>query len=97
MSGEDITRVIAYSKRRRDIAHDNVMHLEEVIADLEAKPALTDDDCILLNHIAGKLHVQMYNGEFHKHHYWLIDNSDGEVHSSKRLSLQLVNSFVNVC
>ena len=50
---------------------------KEEIADLEAKPALTDDDRTLLDHIAGKL--QMYDGEFHKHHYRLIDNSDGEV------------------
>ena len=55
MSAEDIARVIAYSKRQRDIAHDNAIHLEEEIADLEAKPALTDDDCTLLDHTAGKL------------------------------------------
>ena len=63
--------------RRRDVAHDNAMHLDEEIADLEGKPALTDDNRILLDHIAGKL--QMYDSEFHKYHYRLVDCSNDEV------------------
>ena len=53
------------------------MHLEEEIVDLEGKPALTDDNRILLDHIADKL--QMYDSEFYKHHYRLVDNSYDEV------------------
>ena len=78
MSTEDIVKVIAYSKRRRDVAHDNAMHLKEEIADLKCKPALTDDDRILLDDKASKL--QMYDSEFHKlYHYKLVDCSDNEV------------------
>ena len=53
------------------------MQFEEEIADLEGKPALTDDECIILNHIAGKL--QPYNSEFHKYHCRLVDYIDVEV------------------
>ena len=64
MSTEDIIKVIAYSRRWRNIAHDNAIHLEEEIADLEGKPAMTDDERIIFDHIAVKL--EMYNSEFHK-------------------------------
>ena len=43
MSTEDIIKVITYSKRQRDVTHDNAIHLEEEISDLEGKPAFTDD------------------------------------------------------
>ena len=39
MSTEDIIKVIAYSI----LTHDNAIHLEEEISDLEGKPAFTDD------------------------------------------------------
>ena len=43
MSTEYIIKVITFSKKQRDVAHDNAMQFEEEIADLEGKPALTDD------------------------------------------------------
>ena len=52
------------------------MQFKEEIADLEGRPALTDDEHIL-DHIAGKL--QMYDSEFHKYHYRLVDYMDDEV------------------
>ena len=61
VSTEDIVKVITYSKRQRDIAHDNAIHLKEEIADLEGMSALTDNEGIILDHIAGKL--QVYNSE----------------------------------
>ena len=66
MFTEDTIKVIAYSKKRKDVAHDNAIHLEEEIADLEGKLGLTDGECIILDHIASKL--QMYDSEFHKLH-----------------------------
>ena len=53
------------------------MYLEEEIADFEGKPALTDDDRIKLDHIAGKL--QMYDSEFCKYHYRSVDYIEDEV------------------
>ena len=54
MSTEDIIKLIAYSKRRRDVAHDNAIHLEEEIGDLEGKPAVTDEDRIILDQASYK-------------------------------------------
>ena len=51
MSAEDIIKVITFSKKRRDITHDNTMQFEQEIADLEGKPALTDDEHVILDHI----------------------------------------------
>ena len=79
MSTEDIIKLIAFSKKRRNVAHVNAMQFEEEIADLEGKPALTDDErtCIILDHITGKL--QMYNSEFHEYHYRLVDYSTDQM------------------
>ena len=52
-STEDIIKVIAYSQKWRDIAHDNSMHLEEETADHEGKFGLTDDERITLDHTVG--------------------------------------------
>ena len=38
---------------------------------------MTDDEHIILNHIASKL--QMYDSEFHKHHCRLMDRIDNAV------------------
>ena len=38
---------------------------------------MTNDKCIILDHTAGKL--LMYDSEFHKYHYRLIDFMDEEV------------------
>ena len=70
MSTEDIIKVIAYSQKRRDVAHDNAMRFEEDIADFEGKLGLTNGERVILDHIASKLH--MYNSEFHKQHYSLV-------------------------
>ena len=77
MSTEDIVKVIAHSKRQRNITQDNTIYLEEEIADLDGKPALSDDERIILDRIAGKL--QMYDSEFQKCHYRLVHYIDDEV------------------
>ena len=51
--------------------------MEEDIADFEVKLGLTDGKCVILDHIASKL--QMYDAEFHKHHYRLVDCIDNVV------------------
>ena len=70
---EDIERVIVHSKKRRDIALNGVIRLEENIADLEEKLVLTDGDRVTLEYVANKL--QMYDAQFHEHHYKLVDPS----------------------
>ena len=77
MSTEEIVKVIAYSERQRNVVHDNAIHLEEEIADLEGKPAFRDDKRIILDQIAGKL--QTCDSEFHKYHYRLADYTDDGV------------------
>ena len=54
---EDITRVILHSKKYRDIVLISVIHLEEVIAELEEKLVWTDGECVTLDYVASKLHV----------------------------------------
>ena len=77
MSAEDITRVNVQSKKRREIAMNGVIRLEENIASLEEKIALTDGDRFTLEYVASKL--QMFDAEFHEHHYKLVDLIDGSV------------------
>ena len=51
----------------------------------EGKLDLKDGECVILDHIANKL--QMYNAEFHEHHYKLVDciNDSGEVKAQRRI------------
>ena len=86
MSTEEIIKVhvIAYSKKRRGVTHDNAMCFEEEIADFEEKLSLTDGERVILDHIASKL--QMYDSEFHQHHYRLVDCIDNVV----KLELQQI-------
>ena len=71
---EDIARVIAHSKKRKDVALYGVIHFVENIPDLEEKLPLTDGKYVTLNYVANKL--QKYDAEFHEHHYKLIDLID---------------------
>ena len=71
---EDITRVIVHSQKSRDVALNGVIRLEENIADLEWKLVLTDGERVTLDYVANKL--QMFDAEFHKHHYKLVDLID---------------------
>ena len=71
MSNEDIAKVIAYSKKRRDVALTRVIRLEDYIAELEDKPPLTNGERVTLEYVAKKLKI--YDAEFHDHHYWLLD------------------------
>ena len=73
---EDITKVIVHSKKRREVALNGVIRLEENIAELEEKLPLTDGERVTLDYVAHKL--QMFV-EFHKHHYKLIDLIDDSV------------------
>ena len=59
MSAEDIARLIAHSKKGRDVA------------EFEDKLPLSDGDRVTLNYVAKKL--QIHNAEFHQHHYKLLD------------------------
>ena len=52
---EDITRVIVHFKKRRDVALNGVIHLEENIAELEGKLVLTDGERVTLDSVASKL------------------------------------------
>ena len=45
--------------------------MEESIADFEGKLGLKDDKHVILDHIANKL--QVYDAEFCKHHYGLVN------------------------
>ena len=74
---EDITMVIVCSRKCRDVALNGVVRLEENIADLEGKLVLTDGKRVTLNYVANKLH--MFDAEFHKHHYKLVDCIEGSV------------------
>ena len=51
---ENITRVIVHSKKRRNITLNNVVRLEENIAELEGKLVLTDGECVTLNYVANQ-------------------------------------------
>ena len=77
MSAEDIVKVIVHSNKLRDITHANATRLKEGIADIEGKLGLTDGKRVILYHIASKL--QMYDTEFHKHRYRLVDRIDNVV------------------
>ena len=68
---EDIAKVFAYSKKHRNVALNGVIRLEENIDDLEEKLALTDGKRVTLEYVANKL--QMFDAEFHEHHYKSID------------------------
>ena len=68
---EDITRVIVRSLKRRDVALNSVLCLEENIADPERKLVLTDGERVTLDYVANKL--QMFDAKFHEHHYKLVD------------------------
>ena len=59
----DITKVIAHSRKCRDIALNSVICLEENIPDLEGKLDLLNSEHVILDHITNKL--QMYNVKIH--------------------------------
>ena len=63
MSTEGILKVIAYSKKRRDVTHDNAMHFKREITDFEGKLDLTNGERVIRDHITSKL--QIYDSEFH--------------------------------
>ena len=69
MYTDDITKVIVHSLKRRDIALNSVIHLEERIVDFERMLDLTDGERVTFDYIANKL--WMYDAEFHEHHYKL--------------------------
>ena len=77
IKSEDITRVIVRSQKCKDVALNGVIHLEENIADLERKFVLTDGERVTHDYIANKL--LMFDAEFHKHHYKLVDLINGFV------------------
>ena len=74
---EDITRVIVRSQKHRDVALNSVIRLEENIADLERQVVLTDGEHVTFDYVANKL--QMFDAEFHEHHYKLVDLINGSV------------------
>ena len=74
MSAEDIARLIAHSKKRRDVALKGVIRLEDNIAELEDKLPLSDGERVTLDYVANKL--QMHDAEFHNHDYKLLDLVD---------------------
>ena len=79
----DITKVITHSRKHRDIALNGVIRLEENVENFEGKLDLTESEGVIFNHIANKL--QVYNAEFHEHHYRLVDRND----DSRELEAQL--------
>ena len=74
-----------HSSEHRDIALNGVIHLEKNIGDFEGKLDLTDGECVTLEHVANKL--QMYDAEFHEHHYKLVDCIDdsGKLEAQQRI------------
>ena len=59
----DIIKVIAHSRKSRNITLNSVICSEENIADFKGKLDLTGGKRVILYHVANKL--QMYNAEFH--------------------------------
>ena len=47
--------------------------------DFEEKLDLTDGECVILDHIHVASKLQMYDAEFHKHHYRFVDCIDDAV------------------
>ena len=88
---EDIAKVITYSKRCRDIALNGVICLEDNIANLEEKLVLTDGEGVILDHVANKL--QLFDAEFHEHHYKLMDFIEDSVELK---ALQKSSMIMNV-
>ena len=103
MSAEGIAKVIAHSKKRRDIALRGVIRLEDNIAELEDKLPLSDGERVTLDYLANKL--QMYDAEFHDHHYKLLDLIDDSVElvelqnildGHERLNINLFTRITNI-
>ena len=93
---ENITKVIVRSQKHSNVALNSVIRLEENIADLERKLVLTDGERVTLDYVANKL--QMFDAEFHEHHYKLGDLIDGlvELEAQQRIfddhECQMINS-----
>ena len=64
---------------------NGVIRLEENIADLEGKLVSTDGEHVTLDYVANKL--QMFDAEFHEHHYKLIDLINGSVELKAQTSV----------
>ena len=81
----DNAKVIIHSQKCRYITLNSVIRLEGDVADFEGKLDLRDGERVTLNYIANKL--QMYDAEFHKHHYKLVDciNDSGQLEAQQRI------------
>ena len=97
---EDITMVFLHFRKCRDVALNGVICLEKNIADLDGKFVLTDGEHVTLDYVANKL--QMFEAEFHEHHYKLLDCVDalGELKAQQRIfndhERKMIDSFTRI-